>query len=165
MDQQKLQARQYLEKQIQNASPAQQIVMLYDGAIKFILQARQAIEAKDIQARCNANQRAMEIIAYLLQILDIEKGEEIAARLHRIYAHVFQLLMKIDIENSTAAADEAVEHLKMLRTAWKELAEKGLQPDPKSAPPASSTTRPNKEAGGQQNQTDQVLPAKRSALA
>ena len=157
-------ARQYLEKQIQNASPAQQIVMLYEGAIKFTTQAKIAIEKGDIQARCNANSRSIEIIAYLLEILDIEKGEEIAIRLHKIYAHLLKLTLKIDFENSTEAADEIIGHLRTLHQTCKELAEQGTKPTPQQE---SASANPKGKSGpyGTSSDEGELLPVRRSATA
>lgn len=120
--QQKIQATQYLEQKIQNASPVEQIVMLYDGSIKFILKAKQAIDEGDIEARCNANQRAIKIVSYLMGILSDEKGGEITPLLYRVYSHVIALLVQIDIQNSHEPADQAIGHLKELRASWVQLA-------------------------------------------
>lgn len=111
-------ARQYLDQQIQNATPAQQIVMLYDGAIKFLKKAQIAIHENNIQERCNNNQRALQIITYLTEILDIENGGEIAMRLLRIYTHISGRIVEIDIQNSAAIVDEVIPHLTQLRQSW-----------------------------------------------
>ncbi|MDD9912142.1 MAG: flagellar export chaperone FliS [Alphaproteobacteria bacterium] len=163
MDKQKLQARQYLEKQIQNSSPAQQIVMLYDGVIKFTSQAQKAIDDGNIEARCNANRRAMEIVSYLLEILDVEKGEELGQRLNKIYAYVLQKMLQVDLNNSREATEEILLHMRTLRQAWLELAQQGAQPAPQqessSAPKASRPVVSKDEAGTERPVT------KRSAIA
>ena len=116
------QTHQYLEKQIQNASPAEQVVMLYDGAIKWINRAKQAIDEGDIESRHNANQRAINIVSYLMGILDDNKGGELSARLFKIYGHILSLLVQIDMKNSHIPADEALGHLMTLRKSWAQLA-------------------------------------------
>ena len=111
-------AQQYLDQQIQNATPAQQIVMLYDGAIKFLKKAQLAIHENNIQERCNNNQRALQIINYLTEILDIENGGEISMRLLRIYTHISGRIVEVDIQNSAAIVDEILPHLTQLRQSW-----------------------------------------------
>jgi flagellar protein FliS len=165
-------ARQYLEKQIQNATPAEQIVMLYDGAIKFCRKAQRAIDDKDIQGRHNANSRAMEIVCYLLEILDEEKGGELATRLKRIYGYALQRLIEVDTKNSKDAAEDVVTHLKMLRDAWQELSEQGVEPSqpqetsPKAQAP-SSQTAPSSSSNNPYAKREEAPhpPAKKSAFA
>lgn len=115
-------ASQYLAKQIQSASPAQQVVMLYDGAIRFYLQAQKAIKDGDIEARFNYNQRAGNIISHLLDTLDHEKGGEVAARLARIYQFILVRQMDIDLKNDPTAVDEIIGHLRQLRSSWEAIA-------------------------------------------
>ena len=102
------QTANYLQKQIETANPAQRVVMLYDGAIKFYLKAKQAIEQNDIEARFNANKRATDIIAHLLSTLNLEQGGEVAERLYSIYMFIMKRQMDIDLKNDAAAADEIV---------------------------------------------------------
>lgn len=153
MSQNQVIARQYLEKQIQNASPAQQIVMLYDGAIRFLTKAKMAIQEGNIQERCNNNQRALEIVAYLLDILDVEKGGDIGLRLNKIYAHLMTRMLDIDMENSVEIADEVIAHLHKLRESWVELAKQDAR---KQEERAQVTQAPKSESD---------VPVKRSALA
>lgn len=114
-------ADQYKNQQILNATPAQQVVMLYDGALKFCQQAKEAIAKGDIQARHNANKRAMEIVSYMLDILDIEKGGDVARRLQLIYAFLLRRLLEVDFRNDPRICDEVAEHLRILRASWEKL--------------------------------------------
>lgn len=116
-------ASQYAQQQILNASPAQQLVMLYDGAMKFTVKAKEAIEAGDIMARHNNNRRAMEIVGYLMEILDMQQGGEIAARLFKIYNFVLRRLLEVDLKNDPRACDDVLGHLRTLRAAWAKLAQ------------------------------------------
>jgi flagellar protein FliS len=122
-------AQNYLEKQIMTASPAERIVLLYDGAIKFLLLARKDIENGDIQSRFNHNKRAGDIITYLMATLDKEKGGEIAENLERLYMHMLHRLMDVDLKNDMAAIDDVVAKLKTLRVSWEKIAngEVGLE--------------------------------------
>lgn len=122
-------AQQYLTKQIQNATPAEQIVMLYDGAIRFLLKAKAAIEKNDIQERFNNNKRAGDIILYLMAILDHEKGGEISVNLERNYLYMSRRLMEVDMKNSAEPIDDVVSRLKMLRTSWEKIAKGEVYPE------------------------------------
>ncbi len=95
--------------------------MLYDGALKFCQQAKEAIAKGDIQARHNANKRAMEIVSYMLDILDIEKGGDVARRLQLIYAFLLRRLLEVDFRNDPRICDEVAEHLRILRSSWEKV--------------------------------------------
>jgi flagellar protein FliS len=114
-------AEQYKRQQILNASPAQQVVMLYDGAIKFCQQAKECIAKGDIQGRHNANKRAMEVVSYMLDILDIEKGGDVALRLQLIYAFLLRRMLEVDFRNDPRICDEVAEHLRILRASWEKI--------------------------------------------
>lgn len=165
-------AGQYLDQQIQNASPAQQLVMLYDGAIKFLLRAQAAIRENNIQERCNNNQRVLEIINYLTGILDMEQGGDISMRLLRIYTHISRQIVEVDIQNNAELIDDIIPHLKALRQSWVNIdtehqggvaikAEAAREAAKKKATEAASAPKP---AAKVQSETA-VVPARRTALA
>lgn len=114
-------ADHYREQQILNASPAERIVLLYDGAIKFMMITKKAIEDKNIQSRFDNAVKARNIIQHLSETLDMEKGGEIAANLSNIYTYLISLFPEID-KNNTEAADEIIKHLKILRESWDKIA-------------------------------------------
>lgn len=118
-------AKHYWEQQILNASPAERVVLLYDGAIRFLLSAKQSIEANDIQSRFNNNKRAGDIIMYLFETLDMEKGGEIAVNLSRIYQYMLNRLIQVDLKNDTEVIDEVVGQLRTLREPWAKIASGG----------------------------------------
>ncbi len=170
-------ARQYLDQQIHNASPAQQLVMLYDGAIKFLLKAKAAIAENNIQERCNNNQRVLEIISYLSNILDMENGGEISMRLLRIYTHISQQILEVEIQNKAEIVDEIIPHLKALRQSWVEIdkkhqggaelkAQAKRESDANKAKEKALAPKPAPTPQNNNQQSSSQMPlAKRSALA
>lgn len=115
-------AQHYKEQQILNATPAERVVLLYDGAIKFLLKVKAAIDEKNVQERFNNNKRASDIIFYLQDTLDMEKGGEISANLYRIYGYMLRRLIDVDIQNDKEAADDVIEKLRELNVSWKRIA-------------------------------------------
>ena len=113
----------YKEQQILNASPAERIVLLYNGAIKFLIHAKAAIEAGNVQERYNNNKRATEIIMYLQSTLDMEKGKEIASNLYRIYSYMLNRLIDVDVKNNAEAAEDVIGKLKELNASWMKIAQ------------------------------------------
>jgi len=105
--------------------PLQQIVMLYDGAIRRLKEAKAAGEAGRIGERWAAVGKAAAIIDGLHRCLDHERGGEIATNLDRIYTHLAFRLQQINLEGGSAICDEVVDRLGELRTAWAALLSQG----------------------------------------
>lgn len=118
-------AHTYKQQQVNTASPAKMVFMLYEKILSRLQEAQNAIERKDIQARCDANCNAMELIAHLSKTLDMEQGGEIAANLEKLYTHCLIRLMDVDRLNDRDAAAEVIGLLKPIRDSWATLSEKG----------------------------------------
>ena len=105
--------------------PARQIVLLYDGAIRRIKEARHALELGRINDRCIAIQKATAIVDALHACLDYERGGEIATGLDQIYTYISFRLQRINLTGEVAICDELVLRLGELRASWAQIAELG----------------------------------------
>ena len=112
---------QYRQNSIETATPARIVVMLYDGAIRFLTQALAAMQAKkhDQQSRMIGN--AQSIIAHLHDTLDTEIGRAFAASLTGIYTALLHSLTAANIQNQPGPVEEAVQVLRELRETWAEV--------------------------------------------
>ncbi|WP_430472909.1 flagellar export chaperone FliS [Thalassospira lucentensis] len=117
-------AHTYRQQQVNTATPAKMVFMLYEKILSRLQEVQNAIERKDIQARCNANCNVQELLAHLSNTLDMAQGGEIAANLEQLYTHCLLRLMDVDRHNDPEAAAEVSMLLTPLRDAWAELAEK-----------------------------------------
>ena len=104
------------------ASPGQLVVMLYDGALRFLLQAATAMRADDQLACDQKLRRAEAIIDELHVTLDKERGGEIASRLEGIYVFCKRHLIEARIERDAGMIDKVSELLGELREAWAAIA-------------------------------------------
>ena len=99
-------------------NPLQQIVMLYDGAIKFLRLAAADMEVGNLVAKAEHSDRALDIISYLQSILDFEKGGEVAPALDAFYTSLSMQILsasaKLDVESMKRAADLMLP----VREAW-----------------------------------------------
>ncbi len=95
--------------------------MLYDGAIKFVQQAREAMEKGDIETRYNSLTKACDILAGLQLSLDFDKGGEIAKLLYDYYAGLDMRLMSLHADQNMDICESCIRHLKMMREAWQEV--------------------------------------------
>ncbi len=109
---------QYRQTQVTTVDKGRLIVLLYEGAIKFLREAVTAQEAGDIPAKANLINRALDIISELSQSLNMQEGGEIAANLHRIYQFWTDHLLKAKISKETKPLLDVIEMLSNLVEAW-----------------------------------------------
>jgi flagellar protein FliS len=114
----------YKQMSITTSSPTALIAMLYDGAIRFLNLAVEAIQRNDIAAKVRASDRALAIVQHLHLSLDMEQGQEISAELERIYSFVIGRILDGSRTLSTTDFREAIKVLDILRSAWTELVQK-----------------------------------------
>ncbi len=69
----------YQQVEVNTCNKLQLVVMLYDGAIRFLGEARTAILTKNVRAKAVALDRALAIIGELQSTLQLEEGGDIAA--------------------------------------------------------------------------------------
>ncbi len=98
-----------------------QVVMLYDGAIRYLQQARQAIEENRIEERYKLLVRVSEILMGLQSALDFENGGNIARILYDFYSSLDARLTKIQRTNSLSICDDVIEELKQMRGIWHDI--------------------------------------------
>lgn len=116
-------------------NPLKQIVMLYDGAIKFLNLAAADIEAKDFVAKAEHSARALDIINYLQSILDFERGGNVATSLDKLYRSIQVLVLRASSELDADLMRKSAELLAPVRDAWETNADKIVsQPSYESTP-------------------------------
>jgi flagellar protein FliS len=119
---QQLAHQQYVTTQVGTADRLQLVIMLYDGAISFIAQAREKMLAKDSAAKGVLIGRALDIIAELNASLNFQAGQELAANLFHLYNFMTGHLTKANLNWDLQALDEVLEMIQKLREAWMEVA-------------------------------------------
>jgi flagellar protein FliS len=121
----------------QTVAKTRQIVLLYDGLIRFVVQAKTAIEEKRIEDRFNLLIKASEVISGLQSCLDFEKGGDIAKVLYNFYASIDSRLFAIHRTNSPETCDEIIAELRQMRDAWHEIDQSLSSSEP---PPSEENT-------------------------
>lgn len=94
------------------------IIMLYDGAIRFLTVATGKIEKGDIYEAHKNLIRGKSIIAELLASLNMEGGGEIARNLQRLYTYMFNELIEANLNSDIQRVNMVVDLLKELRAGW-----------------------------------------------
>ena len=101
-------------------APAQQIVLLYEGAIRRI--RRRATRSKRRASALRRRAVRPRSSRACRSCLDHARGGEIARNLDRIYTHVIFRLQRINLTDDPAICDEVIARLDQLRAAWAKLA-------------------------------------------
>jgi flagellar protein FliS len=115
-------ARQaYAESSVLTASREQLVVMLYDGAIRFLRQSAEAMRVGSREQSRNRMRRAEAIIDELNTTLDMSHGE-IPARLRSIYLFCKRQLIQANLETDPDKIEVVVKLLGELREAWDQIA-------------------------------------------
>jgi flagellar protein FliS len=119
----------YRTTEVQSRTPLELVTMLYDGALRFLASARDAIARNDIPARRDALNRALAIIAELQSTLNMEGGGEVAAELDRLYEYATLRLLDAAMRNDAAPVDEVRRIFEILRDGWARIANGTTAPE------------------------------------
>ena len=107
----------YRENSILTATPEHLVVMLYDGAGRFLAQAAAAMREREIPRANDRLQKAEAILEELLATLDMSAGE-VAERLQALYVFWRRRLGEARLEQDADRIDEVRSLLGELRAAW-----------------------------------------------
>ncbi len=111
-------ARQaYTESTVMTASPEQLVVMLYDGAIRFLRQSAEAMRAGNRELSRNRMSRAEEVIDELNYSLDLSYGE-VPQNLRSIYLFAKRQLIRANLDGDAECIDRVARMLADLRESW-----------------------------------------------
>ncbi len=112
----------YRSSSVMTASPGQLVVMLYDGAGRFLRQAEIAAAEGAWRHAGDRLTRADAIVDELLITLDTEQGGEIAERLQGIYVFCKRLMIEARVAKDVEKIRRTAALLADLRDAWAEIA-------------------------------------------
>ena len=110
--------QQYQYNSIMSASPERLMLMLFEGAIKFVKLARKAIEEKDIEGANHNLTKAQDIIAELDRSLDM--SYDISENLADIYDFLYRKLVDANIKKDIQALDVVESMLVELKSTWEQ---------------------------------------------
>jgi flagellar secretion chaperone FliS len=111
----------YRTTQVVGSSPVGQIILLYQGAIRFGVQHLAWLERHEIEKANTASIRAQEIVAALRGSLDPSAGQ-IAIQLDQLYDFVLRRMMDGNVKKDPRPTQEALQVLRGLLEGWQELA-------------------------------------------
>jgi flagellar protein FliS len=115
-------AEAYRQIEAKSRSPLELVVMLYDGALRFVAEASQAQAQKNIAQRARAVSRAIAILGELQSTLNVKEGGAIAQDLDRLYTYMQRRLLDVTMQQDTKALQEVQQLLSTLRDGWAQIA-------------------------------------------
>ena len=118
-------ARAYQAQSVLTASPGQLILMLYDGALRNLGHARDALESPEETPRrierINTHLlKAQDILTELKSCLNFEAGDH-ATNLDRLYDYYLRRLFEANLKKTVKPVIEVEELLRHLRDGWAEM--------------------------------------------
>src|ERR1039458_8925611 len=119
----------YQSYALEGASAVDLVVALYDGIIRFLFAASDAVERGDQAGRREAVKRALDIIIHLQARLRMDVGGKPAQALSEFYASIFAQILQASQSASQQKFEHAIECVRNVRDAWRQVAK-----DPNAVP-------------------------------
>ncbi len=116
-----------IESTMLAADPHKVVLMMLDGALESMAQAKGAIERKDLALKSKQITKSVNILTALQNALDKEAEPEISANFENLYGYCIDSLNDASVTLNTATIDEVHTFLVPLRDAWKDMPEESKQ--------------------------------------
>jgi flagellar protein FliS len=114
----------------QSRSPLELVVMLYDGAIRFLGEARDAHERQDQWGRATAVSKALAIVGELRSTLNLEEGSSLAIELDNLYDYMMGRLLEVSTKRDLSGLEEVQRLLTTVREGWVQVSAATSPPRP-----------------------------------
>ena len=89
--------RSYKTSRANTASREDLLILLYEGAIRFLERSIAEMEARNLSEHKMFLRRGLAIIAELQNTLDFEKGEDLAVQLFELYGFMIGRLTQANV--------------------------------------------------------------------
>ena len=108
----------YQSRALEGASGVELTIALYDGIVRFMYNAIDAVETGDAGKRRYAVKRAMDIVIHLQATLNMDVGGKPAEALSEFYTAMFALMLQGSQANSREKFEHVIACVKNVREAW-----------------------------------------------
>jgi flagellar protein FliS len=109
----------YEEQAITTQNRGRLVVLLYEGAIRFLRQALAASMAREYRIQSQSISRAQDILMELNTVLDMEAGGALAQNLRALYTFLWQHLYRSNMNNHLRGIRQSIAILEELVGGWK----------------------------------------------
>jgi flagellar protein FliS len=108
----------YRANQVVTADPGTILLLLYQGTIDFLNQAKTALGQRDVAEKGRCISRALAIISELLSSLNFEVGGEVARNLESLYLFMIDQVTTANIHNDPKPLEDTIKLLGTLKEGW-----------------------------------------------
>lgn len=120
--------KNYLAREVESASPAKQVLMLYDGALTAVSIAEREIAAHRVPEAHHQLMKAQDIVLCLANSLNMEQGGLIAQNLYLLYDFVYDALVRANLKKDAEPLQKVKEILTLIRDGWDDSVVQGKPP-------------------------------------
>lgn len=113
----------YQTVQVTTTDKGRLLLMMYEGAIKFLRQSKAGLEENDIAKFCRFLSKSQAIISELMNTLDFEKGGTIARDLDRLYDFLLFYLTEANLYRDVERVNKSIKLIETIYQAYKEIIE------------------------------------------
>ena len=114
---------QYKTVQFTTIDRGRLLLMMYEGCLKFLNQAKEALETHDVSKFARFLSKAQAVIAELMNTLDFEKGGSIAKDLDRLYDFMLFYLTEANLYRDGKRITNVIGLIDTIYCAYKEIIE------------------------------------------
>lgn len=108
----------YYKTNVQTSDQLSLIIMLYDGAIRFMKKGIDRIEKGEVEEAHNYLVRAKDIIGELVSTLKLDAGGEVAKNLKDLYLYAFKKVVEANLRKDPELINEVIQIMDNLRQGW-----------------------------------------------
>lgn len=109
----------YQNNAVNTASPGELTLMLYNGCLKFIKQAKVAIQKKDMESKHMNLVKAQNIVTEFMVTLNTDY--EVGKNMMQMYDYIKRRLIEANTQNDIEILDEVEGYVVEFRDTWKEV--------------------------------------------
>ena len=115
--------KQYQTSNITTATPEKLMILLFDGAIQFLMKAKAAISENNYKERSENIDGARKIIRELMRTIDLENGNDVSKQLFKLYNRMAMNLIKANVQRNSDKIDQVIEDLTNIRWGFQKAIE------------------------------------------
>lgn len=108
----------YLRTRVLTASREELRLLLLDGAVKFLRQAKEGIERSDFECWHVGLTKCRNILIELLTSMKSDVNPELHAKMAGVYTFMYRYLIEADSERNPAKAGKVIDLLEYERETW-----------------------------------------------
>lgn len=147
----------YHQVQVTTTDRGRLLLLMYEGAIKFLRQAKAGLDSNDLAKFCRYLSKAQAIIVELVNTLDFEKGGVIATDLDRLYDFIIFYLTEANLYRDGERVEKVIGLIDKVYCGYKDIIENGMaEREVKGVPKEASSNEASSPVVGTSEKTRSI---------